>query len=313
MEHKKKGYRCYHPTTGRTYVTMDVTFVESESFFVPASNSSFQGEISVERQNWWDCDESEDILGQIETGQPGYLVLPVSGQNDENDVVGSEENRTDNSDTEQETVEEAGQVVGMDIETVQTPHPLVPNDPAPENTPEASSHTTSSIDNSNMSLGYHLPFRYNRGKPPNRYSPDFEERKSKYPIANHVSTGRLSKPLRAFVHNLSSTHVPTNVQDALADPKWTQSIEEEMEALQKNRTWKLVPLPDGKKPVRCKWVFSIKHKADGSIERYKARLVVKGYTQTYGIDYQETFSPAAKLNTVRVLLSLAANLEWPLH
>ena len=63
----------------------------------------------------------------------------------------------------------------------------------------------------------------------------------------------------------------------------------------------------------CKWIFSIKYKVDGFIDQYMARLVAKGYTQTYGIDYQETFSLVAKQKTIRVLLSLAANLDWPLH
>jgi hypothetical protein len=60
-------------------------------------------------------------------------------------------------------------------------------------------------------------------------------------------------------------------------------------------------------------VFTLKHKSDGSLERYKARLVAKGFTQTYGIDYLETFAPIAKLNSVRVLLSLATNRDWPLQ
>ena len=71
-------------------------------------------------------------------------------------------------------------------------------------------------------------------------------------------------------------------------------------------------LPRKKKNVGCKWVFTIKHRADGTIERYKTQLVAKGYTQSYGVDYQETFTLVAKLNIVTIHMSLAANEDWPL-
>lgn len=82
------------------------------------------------------------------------------------------------------------------------------------------------------------------------------------------------------------------MQEALNYPKWTQVITEEIAALQKNNTWKLMPLSEGKKAVGCKWMFSIKYKGDGTIDRYKG-LVANGCTQSYGINYQETFSPVA--------------------
>ena len=78
---------------------------------------------------------------------------------------------------------------------------------------------------------------------------------------------------------------------------------EEMKALKKNRTGEICSLPKGVVPVGCKWVFIVKHKSDGTMERFKAQLVAKGYTQTYGIDYLETLALVAKMNTVWVLVS----------
>ena len=72
-------------------------------------------------------------------------------------------------------------------------------------------------------------------------------------------------------------------------------------------------LPKGKKTVGCKWVISVKYHVDGTIERYKTRLVTKGYTQTYGVDYSETFYLVAKIDTIRVLFLVAANKDWSLY
>ena len=89
-------------------------------------------------------------------------------------------------------------------------------------------------------------------------------------------------------------------------------MREEMSALEKNKTWEIVERPKGKNIVDCKWIFTLKYKTDRSLKRHKSRLVVKGYTQTYGVNYQETFAVVTKMNTIRTLLSLAAHYNWQL-
>ena len=87
----------------------------------------------------------------------------------------------------------------------------------------------------------------------------------------------------------------------------------ELQALQENGTWSLTPLPAGKTPIGCRWVYKIKHRSDGSIERYKARLVVKGFTQLEGVDFHDTLYSTTKIIYVHCLLALVVSYGWSLH
>ena len=87
---------------------------------------------------------------------------------------------------------------------------------------------------------------------------------------------------------------------------------DELDALHKTHTWDMTTLAPGKSTVGCKWVYEIKTQADGSVERYKARLIARGFTQEYGIDYEETFAPVACLTYIRSLIAVAAIHHWPL-
>ncbi|RVW88368.1 Retrovirus-related Pol polyprotein from transposon TNT 1-94 [Vitis vinifera] len=134
-----------------------------------------------------------------------------------------------------------------------------------------------------------------------------------HPIYNFLSYHRLSSPYSAFVSAISSVSLPKSTHEALSHPGWRQAMVDEMAALHSNGTWDLVVLPSGKSTVGCRWVYAVKVGPDGQVDRLKARLVAKGYTQVYGSDYGDTFSPVAKIASVRLLLSMAAMCSWPLY
>ena len=105
---------------------------------------------------------------------------------------------------------------------------------------------------------------------------------------------------------------PKSYNEAKGISEWEEAMQAEISALHKNFTWELVPKPKDADLVTCKWVFKLKKKADGTIDRYKARLVARDFSQQYGLDYEETFNPVAKMVTVRTIISLAAYKGWKL-
>ncbi|CAJ2640820.1 unnamed protein product [Trifolium pratense] len=271
----QKGYKCYHPPSNKFFVFRDVNFHEQESYF---AQTHLQGERTSKE------DESL-ILPDLNLGPE--VEAETRSDNVETEIDPKNvETRGDNVETEIDSEKDGN--VGVDVRYGKNLVYTRKKNTIPEST---------QIHESNPTL----------------HEVTFLDPSKSCDSISEFSLVQLSTTHKVFLTSLNTTTIPTSLSEALSDRKWKQAMDLEMEALDKNNTWELVSLPNGKKPVGCKWVYTVKYKADGSIERYKARLVAKGFTQTYGIDYSETFAPVAKMNTVRVILSLAANYNWNLQ
>ncbi|KAG7546410.1 Integrase catalytic core [Arabidopsis suecica] len=149
--------------------------------------------------------------------------------------------------------------------------------------------------------------------PPTPVSSSDTGGKCAYPMANFVSCERFSEKHQHFLASISMFDPPNTYNQAVKEKEWRNAVTFEVDALEDQGTWDIVPLPHGVKPIGSKWVFHIKYNSDGTVERYKARLVALGNHQKEGVDFTETFAPVVKMQTVRLLLDVAAAKNWELH
>ncbi|GJR49992.1 putative RNA-directed DNA polymerase [Tanacetum coccineum] len=308
----QKGYRCYNPKTRHMITTMNCDFLETKYFY--SSQHSGQGEREcIDTLSWLSYGTHEGGRNHSTQNESPFSTQPedpnVSDAQEAPNLIPEVSNT--HSSPMSEPIETTNNTSGQG-ESIQEQEMFATQN---DTNVEQNEHMEEQVNfptQEDTSGRYVLPPRANRGVPPKRYSPEKVSRGSRYPIAN-IAKGNLSEEAKAFALSMYSDEIPANTEQALKSKHWKDAMEEEIKALIKNNTWEKRVLPPGKKTVGCRWVFTIKYKPDGTIERYKARLVAKGHTQTYGIDYSETFSPVAKINTIRVLISIAANKGWPLH
>jgi hypothetical protein len=106
---------------------------------------------------------------------------------------------------------------------------------------------------------------------------------------------------------------PSSFQEAVQDPTWVDAMVEEYDSIVKNSVWDIVPRPIDKSVVGSRWIYKVKKDVDGSVEKYKARVVARGFSQIEGIDYGETFAPVARYSSIRSILALSAQMGWRIH
>jgi len=235
------------------HITRDVVFHENIQFFGGECSLKGKKASNMEEENLNEYKEERNLQGET-------LNIP-NNKNEEGD---------DNGTHMEETIDDQDDKTSPPVTTTESPHESCSvttnlNDSVLQDTPNndiPSEHEP------------RYPVRHNRRVPVKRYQPDLKV-KEKYPINNYVSSHRLAKSQALLVDQLSSVSIPNNVQEALKDQKWKKAMNDEIEALQKNRTWELVNLPPGKKIVGCRWIITVKLNSKGNIERYKARLVAK--------------------------------------
>lgn len=204
-----------------------------------------------------------------------------------------------------------------------TPFPINPSPEIPTEATEAPPAHTQDSNEDTPSLEPPVLRHSDRIRRPPTYLKDFHcnlvsvpsisSNIIQYPLSTVLSYSRLSFNHLHYTMSISIHDEPRTYKQAVLHDHRVKAMNYELDALNANHTWIITDLPQGKQPIGCKWVYKIKYLADGSIERYKARLVAQGFNQVEGIDFFDTYSPVAKLTSIRLLIALASAKNWHLH
>ncbi|KAG7559402.1 Ribonuclease H-like superfamily [Arabidopsis thaliana x Arabidopsis arenosa] len=274
----QKGYKCYIPETKKVLVSRDVKFVESKGYY--------------EDKNWEDIQD----LTHSPSDRANNLRIIL-------ERLGVKEEHLQEEENIQENILEEGEI---------------PSDHEEETILSEEEHLSTS-DHNEGSTSQEAPTALRRSErlkfPPSNWKNTrvyYNSQAVAHPIQAVCTIAHFPEEHQVFLGQIDQHWIPQTYEEAIQHQVWRDAIAAERQAMEHNHTWEEGELPRGKKAVTSKWVFTIKYKSNGDIERYKARLVARGFTQTYGEDYRDTFAPVAKLHTVRVVLSLATNLEWEL-
>lgn len=212
-----------------------------------------------------------------------------------------------NGNTSQTKISSEGntpQAIPENIENIETP-PLTQENTNNQNPTSEDETTISEINQETLKKpeylsDYFCSFATNKGIP----------KGTSYPMQDYITYKRLSNSHTDFFDKISITHEPNSYNQAKLNQNWVKAMNEELSALELSDTWKIVPKSSDRKIIGSRWVYKIKHKSNGDIERLKAILVARGHTQIEGFDYNETFSSVAKIVLIRTLLAVASIKNW---
>ncbi|GKB35686.1 ribonuclease H-like domain-containing protein [Tanacetum coccineum] len=284
----KKAYKVYSLESKLMFYLRDVKFYEVVCPF--KMNSSLQSveencDDNINNLNFFDEKHLDDQTSSLSPNDDGRVNFTP---NDEGNVFPCTRSTPTSNGSEDNIATSMGKNTSS--------KGAVPSSSGlnAQNLPENTSQVQPNLIRSGRNVK--LPARFN----------DYVVRGSrKYGLGKYVSYYNLSKHSYCFSTTLNKFTEPTTYYEAVNNPNWIEAINNEIEALNRNNTWTICDLPEGRKDVGSKWLFKIKYKSTRAIDRYKARLVAKGFSHREGFDYMETFSPVVKMSIVKCMLNVA--------